>query len=174
MALTQPAKPVKPGMLFVQQTRWTNVLPEKYRDQFLERLKDPSIYSLRSEIALNDLYISRLLKELGLAPPEPGVEGPHLTPDGDQRLTYNEQAAWGHVMEALKLRKDLVAQEVKTLELLAQHGGRQAERAQALIAIVTEVLRRKMATTPEGRAQLVEIADELESEIRRLQSEEAA
>jgi hypothetical protein len=131
-------------------------------------LKDPNIYSLRSEIALNDLYLERLLAELKF------YTGEAAPPPVEERLTYNEPQLWGRIQDAIELRTRLVGQEVKTLELLANHSGRQAERARALTSVVIEVLRNRMAGSPEGRRQLVEVADELETKVRELQALEGS
>ena len=140
------------------------------RAQFLERLKDPNIYSLRNDIALMDLYIGRVLGEL--AHYVPGAEPLPPTPVETSRLTFTEAQVWERVHDALELRVKMIAQEVKTMELMATHSGRQVERAQALNAVVIEVLRTHLAGTTEGRAQLVAIADELEQKVRQLQLEE--
>lgn len=140
----------------VRSVRWLDALPERLRGNFLERLKDPHIYSLRSEIALNDLYVERLLGELGLY-------------GSAEAIPPVEEEAWAKLRAALELRTKMVAQEVRTLEVLAQHGARQAERAEALSAIVVEVLRQRVLPLPEGKRILTEVADELGQRVRELQ-----
>jgi excinuclease UvrABC helicase subunit UvrB len=91
--------------------------------------------------------------------------------EGDQ-LCYTEEQVWGRLMEALELRMKMVGQEVKTMEAMAQHSGRQWERAQALNSVVIEVLRAHLAGTDEGKRTLIQIADELEQRVREMQAED--
>lgn len=67
-----------------------------------------------------------------------------------------------------------MAAEVKTLEVLGTATGKQNERTQAMVQIVIEVLRGKLADSPAGRATLVDIADELERRLHMLQEDERA
>ena len=166
------------SLLVMDQTRWRAVLPERIRQQFMERLKDPYLYSLRNEIAMIEVYTDRLLSELRYyQPQEDGADAPVTIVETDgrtdpSRLTFAEEQVWGRYQEAVELKAKLVAQEVKTLELLQAHSGRQMERAQGINAVVIETLRNKLADTPEGRRLLVELADELEVKVRQLQDGE--
>jgi hypothetical protein len=144
------------------------------REEFLERLRDPSIYSLRSEIALIDLNIGRLLEELRLY----GEEAPAGSDSVEEvlapsRITKSEAGLFAQLQEAVELRMKLVAAEVKTLEVLGTATGRQNERTNAMIAIVVEVLRGKLSGSPAGRATLMEVAEELEQRLRQLQEQQA-
>ena len=136
----------------------------------MDRLKDPNLYSLRNEVAMLDVFMDRVLGELAYYDNSAVAGSP--APGDPSRLTFDESQVWGRYQEAAELKAKLIAQEVKTLELLATHSGRQTERAQAINAIVIETLRSKLASTPEGRQTLVEIADELEHKVRQLQDGE--
>ena len=155
--------------MVLDRQRWVKALPEHMREEFLERLRDPSIYSLRSEIALVDMNITKLLSELRFytAGAEHTVEGA-LDPS---RVTKSEGGLWAQLQEAIELRMKLVAAEVKTLEVLGTATGRQNERTQAMITVVVEVLRGKLSGSPAGRATLMEIAEELENRLRQIQEE---
>lgn len=161
------------GSVVIRQNRWANILPERMREEFLERLRDPHIYSLRSEIALIDMNITALLTELKYYEPDAPEDmytAEEMLKSG--RLTKSADGLWSRLQEAIELRQKLVAAEVKTLEVLGTATGRQAERTNALITTVIEVLRSKLAGSPAGRATLVEIADELAERLRQIQEEQ--
>lgn len=160
------------GPIVIRKQRWANIIPEHMREEFLERLRDPSIYSLRSEIALIDMNIGRLLEELKLYAPG-AAEDTIEEMLSDRRITKTEAGLWGALQGAVELRQKLVAAEVKTLEVLGTATGKQNERTQAMVQIVVEVLRGKLSGSPAGRATLMEVAEELEARLRVLQEDEA-
>lgn len=160
------------GPIIIRQHRWASTLPERMREEFLNRLMDPHIYSLRSEIALIDMNIGALLGELKHY--EPDAPDDMFTAEEmlkSGRITKSAAGLWASLQEAIELRQKLVAAEMKTLEVLGTATGRQAERTQAMVQVVIEVLRGKLAGSPAGRATLVEIADELQERLRQLQEE---